>query len=170
GYAKIRDAQRQSLQIANTGMAVIIDIGETRDIHPKNKQDVGKRLAAWALARDYGKDVVASGPLYKSHKVEGEQFRVTFDYVGGGLMVGNKSGLSPTVATQGKPLQRFAIAGKDRKWHWANARIDGKSVVVSSDQVPNPVAVRYAYSANPLGANLYNKAGLPASPFRTDQW
>lgn len=170
GYAKVRDAQRQSLQIANTGMAVIIDIGETRDIHPKNKQDVGKRLAAWALARDYGKDVVASGPLYKSHKIEGKQIRVTFEYAGGGLMAGSKSGLNPTVATQNTPLARFAIAGKDRKWYWADARIDGESVVVFSDEVPNPVAVRYAYSANPLGANLYNKAGLPASPFRTDRW
>ena len=85
-------------------------------------------------------------------------------------MAGSKSGLSPTVATQNKPLTRFAIAGKDRKWHWANTRIDGESVLVFSDEVPNPVAVRYAYSANPLGANLYNKAGLPASPFRTDRW
>ena len=171
GYAKVRDAQRQSLQIPNTGMAVIIDIGETRDIHPKNKQDVGKRLAAWALAQDYGKKVTPSGPLYKSHKVEGAQIRVHFKYAGKHLMVGTKRGLEPTVPVTDKPrLERFAIAGKDRKWHWAEARIDGDSVVVSSPKVPNPVAVRYAYSANPLGANLYNSAGLPASPFRTDNW
>jgi len=171
GYAKVRDAQRQSLQIPNTGMAVIIDIGEARDIHPKNKQDVGKRLAAWALARDYGKAVLPSGPLYKSHKVQGKQVRVRFDYVGEGLIVGTKRGLEPTITdAKNTRLERFAIAGEDRKWHWAEARIDGDSVVVSSPEVPNPVAVRYAYSANPVGANLYNSAGLPASPFRTDNW
>jgi sialate O-acetylesterase len=170
GYAKVRDAQRQSLEIPNTGMAVIIDIGETRDIHPKNKQDVGTRLAHWALAKDYKKDVVASGPLYKSHKVQGQNIHITFDYADGGLMVGKKEGLAPTAMAANTPLARFAIAGKDRKWHWADAKIDGDAVVVSSSAVTNPVAVRYAFSANPLGANLYNKAGLPASPFRTDNW
>ena len=170
GYARVRDAQRKAMAIKNTGMAVIIDIGETRDIHPKNKQDVGSRLAQWALARDYGKDVVPCGPLYKSHKVEGNAIRVSFDHVGGGLIVGIKSGLEPVTDVKDLPLQRFAIAGKDRKWVWAKAKIDGGSVVVSSQEVANPVAVRYAYSANPLGANLYNAEGIPASPFRTDDW
>ncbi|MCA9246097.1 MAG: sialate O-acetylesterase [Planctomycetales bacterium] len=170
GYARVRDAERQALDIPHSGMAVIIDIGETKDIHPKNKQDVGKRLAQWALKQDYGKDVVPSGPLYKSHQVEGNQIRIHFDHVGGGLIVGEKSGLEPVAEVADGKLQRFAIAGEDKKWVWADAKIDGKTVVVSSSEVAAPVAVRYAYSANPLGANLYNKEGLPASPFRTDNW
>ncbi len=168
GYAGLRDAQKQSLEIPNTGMVVTIDIGETRDIHPKNKQDVGKRLARWALADTYGVSIVPSGPLYKSHKIEGNKIRIFFDYVGGGLMVGEKNGLAPVKEIPNGKLKRFAIAGKDRKFYWAEAVIDGDTVVVSSDKVSAPVAVRYAYSANPLGCNLYNKAGLPASPFRTD--
>lgn len=170
GYAKVRDAQRQSLRIPNTGMAVIIDIGETRNIHPKNKQDVGKRLARWALARDYKKTIACSGPLYKNHKIEGKSIRIQFDHLGGGLMAGKKAGQAQTVPTPKVRLARFAIAGEDRKWHWADARVDGESVIVSSKAVPKPLAVRYAFSANPLGANLYNQAGLPASPFRTDRW
>ncbi len=170
GYARVRDAERQALDIKNTGMAVIIDIGETGNIHPKNKQDVGKRLAQWALAKDYGRDVVASGPLFSKQAVEGKAIRCYFDYVGGGLMVGKKEGLAPTVEVKDGKLERFAIAGEDRKWFWADATIEGDTVVVSNSEVPKPVAVRYAYSANPLGANLYNKEGLPASPFRTDEW
>jgi sialate O-acetylesterase len=152
-------------------MAVIIDIGEAGDIHPRNKQDVGSRLAQWALHQTYGKkDIVPSGPLYKSHKVEGHAIRVSFDDVGGGLMVGTKNGLEPTEEIKGGELARFAIAGADKKWHWAEATIDGKDVVVKSPDVSSPVAVRYAFSMNPTGANLYNKEGLPASPFRTDDW
>lgn len=170
GYAKVRDAERKALDIPNTGMAVIIDIGETNDIHPKNKQDVGIRLAQWAFAGSYGLDVVPSGPLYKRHAVEGGEVRVWFDHVGSGLMVGEKKGLGATRDARGAKLQRFAISGRDKKWVWAEARIDGETVVVSSPGVPQPVAVRYAYSGNPLGANLYNREGLPASPFRTDDW
>jgi len=172
GWARIREAQRKAAKdIPHTGMAVIIDIGEAGDIHPKNKQDVGKRLAHWALHQTYDKSsVVPSGPLYKSHKVEGHKIRIAFDHVDGGLMVGKKEGLQPTQEVEGGELQRFAIAGEDKKWHWANAKIDGNTVVVSSPEVENPVAVRYAYSMNPAGANLYNKEGLPASPFRTDDW
>lgn len=170
GYARVRDAQRKALDIPKTGMAVIIDIGETGNIHPKNKQDVGDRLAQLAMSKEYGKSIVPCGPLYKSHTVEGDKIRVVFDNVGGGLIVGKKTGLAPTVAVPGGKLARFAIAGADKKWVWANAVIDGVSVVVSSPDVPKPVAVRYAYSANPLGANLYNKEGFPASPFRTDDW
>jgi sialate O-acetylesterase len=170
GYARIRDAQRQAQDIKYTGMAVIIDIGDTKDIHPKNKQDVGRRLAQWALARDYGKDVVPCGPLYKKHTIDGNKIRIEFDHVGGGLIVGEKNGLAPVSEDPTGKLSRFAIAGEDRNWVWGEAKIDGNTVVVSSPEVPKPVAVRYAFSGNPLGANLYNKDGFPASPFRTDDW
>ena len=170
GWARIRMAQFKSLQIANTGMAVTIDIGEA-DIHPKNKFDVGERLARWALHHDYGKtDLIASGPLYKSMTADNGRIRISFDAVGGGLMVGTKDGRNPTLEDKNGKLKRFAIAGDDRKWVWADARIDGATVVVSSPEVAKPVAVRYAYSMNPAGCNLYNKEGLPASPFRTDDW
>ncbi|MCA9270197.1 MAG: sialate O-acetylesterase [Planctomycetales bacterium] len=171
GWAKLREAQVKALSIPGTGMATIIDIGEANDIHPRNKQDVGDRLARWALHQTYGKsEIVPSGPIYKSIKVEGSAIRVSFDHVGGGLMVGQKSGLEPTQELKDGKLARFAIAGEDKKWQWAEAKIDGDSVVVSSAEVKNPVAVRYAFSMNPVGANLYNKEGLPASPFRSDDW
>ena len=171
GWARIREAQRATLSIPNTGMAVIIDIGAANDIHPRNKQDVGVRLALWALANDYGqKDLVYSGPLYKGHTVEGNAIRVNFDHVGSGLMVGKKEGLAPTAEIADGKLARFAIAGADKQWHWADAVIDDGSVLVSSPNVTAPVAVRYAYSMNPDGCNLYNREGLPASPFRTDNW
>ncbi len=171
GWAKLREAQRKSLGIKHTGMAVIIDIGQADDIHPRNKQDVGWRLAQWALHQTYGKqDVVPSGPLYKSHKVEGNSIRLAFANTGGGLIVGKKEGLAPTQEVADGKLARFAIAGEDKKWHWADAMIDGESVVVKSSDVAHPVAVRYDYSTNPAGANLYNKEGIPASPFRTDDW
>jgi sialate O-acetylesterase len=170
-WAKLREAQRKSLELPHTGMAVIIDIGEAGDIHPKNKQDVGDRLARWALHQTYKKsDVVPSGPLFKGIKVEDGAIRVSFDHVGGGLMVGKKTGLEPTATVADGKLARFAIAGEDKKWHWAEAKIDGDTVVVKSAEVAKPVAVRYAFSMNPDGANLYNKAGLPASPFRSDDW
>jgi len=157
-WAELREAQTMTLSLRNTGMATIIDIGEANNIHPKNKQDVGKRLALWALARTYEKDIVYSGPLYKSMKVEGGKIRLSFDQAGGGL-----------VARGGEALKGFAIAGADRKFVWADAKIDGNTVVVSSDDVANPVAVRYAWADNPV-CNLYNKENLPASPFRTDDW
>jgi sialate O-acetylesterase len=166
-----RQAQFKSLEIPNTGMAVAIDIGDAEDIHPKNKRDLGERLALWALARDYGKkDLVHSGPLFKAARVEGSKIRIVFDSLGGGLIVGKKPPFGPATEDKGAPLKQFAIAGEDKKWVWADAVIDGSSVVVSSPQVPAPVAVRYAFAQNPAGANLYNKAGLPASPFRTDSW
>jgi len=155
----------------NTGMAVTIDVGKANDIHPKNKFDVGERLALWALAKDYGKtDLVYSGPLYRAMRIEGGKIRIEFDSVGSGLMAGKKEGRNPTVEDAGAKLKRFAIAGKDRKWVWADAVIEGKAVVVFSSEVPEPVAVRYAFSMNPEGCNLYNNDGLPASPFRTDDW
>lgn len=157
--------------IPKTGMAVTIDVGDAADIHPKNKFDVGERLALWALKNDYGmKDLVCSGPLYKGMKVEDGKIRIEFNYVGSGLMVGKKEGTNPTIEDKEGKLKQFGIAGEDKKWHWADAVIDGETVVVSSPNVPNPVAVRYAYQINPAGCNLYNKEGLPASPFRTDNW
>ena len=140
------------------------------NIHPPNKQDVGWRLAQWALAQTYKKDIVASGPLYKSQKVEGGKIRLSFDNVGKGLMVGKKDGMKPAEEVAGGKLGHFAIAGEDKVWHWGDAVIDGSTVVVSSDKVGKPVAVRYGYDMNPVEANLYNKDGIPASPFKTDDW
>ncbi len=157
-WAELREAQTMTLDLPNTGMAVIIDIGEADDIHPKNKQDVGNRLALWALAKAYFKDVVYSGPLYSFMNVRGDEIVLHFQHVDGGL-----------VAKGDGPLKGFAIAGEDRKFVWADARIEGETVVVRSDQVAKPVAVRYAWANNPI-CNLYNEAGLPASPFRTDGW
>ena len=178
GYAKIRNAQRLAAQtIPNCGLAVAIDIGNATDIHPKNKYDVGYRLSLWARRDVYGeKDLVVSGPLYKSMKVEDGKIRISFDHVGSGLMAAEKGPNTPGVAPkpldalEGK-LKGFAIAGANKRWYWANAEIAGNDVVVSADEVPSPVAVRYAFRANPMGdCNLYNKEGLPASPFRTDSW
>lgn len=172
GWQMIRMGMLQALKvIPNSGMAVTIDVGDPKDIHPRNKRDVGERLALWALAKDYGKTgLVYSGPLYTGMRIEGGNIRLAFDGTGSGLMVGKKDGLNPVLADQGGRLKRFAIAAEDKKWVWADAAIDGNTVVVSSPAVPKPVAVRYAYSMNPEGANLYNKEGLPASPFRTDDW
>lgn len=176
GFAKIREAQRVVAQtIPGAGLAVAIDVGNARDIHPKNKYDVGYRLSLWARRDVYGeKDLVVSGPLFKELKIEGDKARVTFDYIGSGLFAGEKGadtpGEMPTTDPDGK-LRGFAIAGADKKWVWAEAVIDGNDVVVSSKDVSAPVAVRYAFRANPMGdCNLYNKEGLPASPFRTDNW
>lgn len=174
GWAKLREAQTKALALPNTGMAVIIDtvpLAQSRDIHPKNKYDVGLRLAQWALARDYAqKGVVVSGPLFKGLAVEGSKARLTFNHPGTGLMVGKKEGRAATTEDKEGKLKRFAIAGADKKWFWAEAMIEKNTVVVSSPEVPVPVAVRYAFEMNPDGANLYNREGLPASPFRTDTW
>ena len=171
GWAKIRAAQTRALDIPGTGMAVITDIGAANDIHPRNKQDVGWRLAQWALNQTYGRNkLVPSGPLYKSQEVDGDSIRLSFRHVGKGLMAGRKNGLEPTRELEGGKLEHFAIAGADRKWFWAEAAIDGDTVVVRSKDVPKPLAVRYAYTMNPARANLYNRDGLPAGPFRTDSW
>lgn len=174
GWARLREAQLKSLAIPNTGMAVITDtvpFAERGDIHPRNKYDVGARLARWALARDYGQsDVVCSGPLFKTLRIDGANARLEFDHTGAGLMVGQKEGRQPATEDANGKLKRFAIAGADQKWHWADAVIEKNAVIVSSPQVPQPVAVRYAFEMNPEGANLYNREGLPASPFRTDSW
>lgn len=157
----LQDRMRHILETTpKTGMAVINDVGEADDIHPKDKQTPGERLARWALAKDYGRELLYSSPLYQGSKVKEGRVVVRFAHAGEGLEV-----------RDGGKLKRFEIAGKDRVWHWAEARIQGKdSVVVSSPQVPEPVAVRYAWAVNPEGANLVNSDGLPASVFRTDDW
>ncbi len=174
GWAKIREAQTKALDIPHTGMAVAIDLADAhnpRDIHPRNKQDVGGRLAQWALHQTYGKkDIVPTGPLYKSHKVKDNMIHLSFDHVGKGLMVGKKTKLEPTAEVKGGKLEHFSIAGEDKKWVWADAAIEGDTVVVSSKEVKKPVAVRYGFTMNPANANLYNKDGIPALPFRTDDW
>ncbi len=170
-WNRIRDGQTETLQLKNAGMAVAIDIGEGKDIHPKNKFDVGERLAAWALAKDYGrKELVHFGPLFRTITVEGDKARIVFDHVGGGLIVGKKTGREPVVVDPQGKLKRFSVAGEDKVWHWADAVIDGNDVLVSSGKVAKPIAVRYAWSSNPEGCNLYNKEGFPACPFRTDNW
>ncbi len=174
GWARIREAQTKALDIPHTGMAVAIDLADAHnpnDIHPRNKQDVGGRLAQWALHQTYGKkELVPTGPLYKSHKVKGNAIHLTFDHVGKGLMVGKKIKLEPTAEVEDGKLENFAIAGEDKKWVWADAIIVGDTVVVSSKEVKKPVAVRYGFTMNPGNANLYNKDGIAASPFRTDNW
>lgn len=179
-WAELREAQTMTLSVANTGQAVLIDLGESRDIHPRNKKDVGERLALVALANTYGRDLVYSGPAYTGVKIEGARARVLFKHTGGGLVAKPLSEKYPEIAHQNlhaplvrnsprSELEGFAICGEDRKWVWADAKIAGDTVVVWSDQVPAPVAVRYAWADNPT-CNLYNAAGLPASPFRTDDF
>ncbi|MBN1125059.1 MAG: hypothetical protein JXA82_08625 [Sedimentisphaerales bacterium] len=154
---EIREAQLIAYHTTpNTGMVVTMDIGNPTDIHPRNKQDVGKRLALWALSNTYGKEgIVYSGPLYKAYKIEGDKIRIMFDFIGSGLMA--KDG----------PLTYFLIAEEDKDFVPAQAKIDGDTVVVWSDDIKNPVAVRYGWE-NGAEPNLFNKEGLPASPFRTD--
>jgi len=137
---------------------VTIDIGEPKDVHPHRKAEVGQRLALLALGTTYKKPIVYSGPLYQSMTVEGNKIRIRFANTGSGME-----------ARDGGPLAGFAIAGPDQRFHWAEATIDGVSVVVSSPEVPTPVAVRYAWGDSPH-CNLFNTDGLPASPFRTDSW
>lgn len=156
--AMVRDAQRKSLYVKNTGMAVTMDIGNPYDIHPRNKKDVGHRLALWTLAKDYGKKgIVYSGPLYKKMEVKGKKAIISFQYTGSGLM---SKGGDPT---------HFEIAGDDKVFYKADAVIEGKTVVVTSDKVKKPAAVRYAFY-NIDEPNVFNKEGLPASSFRTDDW
>jgi len=155
-WAALREAQAMTLTAPNTAMAVTIDIGEAEDIHPKNKQEVGRRLALLAKKQVYNQKVQAQGPVYQNHKVEGSKIRVQFQETGSGLASGDK-----------KALRGFAVAGGDGKFYWAEARIDGSSVIVSAPEVKSPHAVRYAWADNP-DCNLVNSAGLPALPFRTD--
>lgn len=159
-WAELREAQKMALSLPYTGMAVTIDIGDPEDIHPTNKQDVGLRLALNALHITYGRDIVYSGPIFESQQVEDDKIRLNFSSIGNGLKVDDQYGY----------LKGFAIAGEDRVFHWARAYLDGDQVVVYNKEVSDPVAVRYAWGNNPEDANLFNKEGLPASPFRTDTW
>ncbi|GAB3013872.1 sialate O-acetylesterase [Spirosoma pulveris] len=158
GWAVLREAQLNALKIANTSMVVAIDLGEWNDIHPDNKKDVGERLALSALKTAYKEPIISSGPIYQSAAVDGNKIVVSFTDTGGGL-----------ITNDGEDLSEFAIAGSDKKFVWAKARIENGKVVVWSDEVPNPLYVRYAWADNPVNPNLYNKEGLPASPFRTDK-
>lgn len=158
-WPELREAQFMAWSLPNAGMATAMDIGDPYDIHPKNKQEVGRRLALAAQAIAYGKDVVYAGPIYGSMKTEGTAIRVTFKHVSGGLVA--KRG--------GGSLKGFEIAGEDRKFVPAEAKISGGTIVVRSAQIPHPVAVRYAWADNPE-CSLYGKSGLPAYPFRTDPW
>lgn len=158
-WAELRESQSEALTLPKTGQAVIIDIGEAKDIHPRNKQDVGLRLALAAEHVIYGKNIVYSGPRYESMKIDGSRIVLTMSQVGGGLVARDKYGY----------LRGFAIAGADGRFVWAQASISGNQIIVSSSQVDHPVAVRYAWANNPDDANLYNAEGLPASPFRTDK-
>lgn len=160
-WAELRESQRLTLQFPKTGMAVTSDIGDAKDIHPRNKLDVGKRLALLALKNDYGNNIVANGPLYKSMTVKNKQIIIEFENAGKGLVAdGNKYGY----------LHGFMIAGADQKFYWAKAWIKNNKVIVWSEEVEEPVAVRYAWTDDIGEANLFNEDGLPASSFRTDNW
>lgn len=156
-WAELREAQLMATGLPNTGMAVTIDIGDEKDIHPKNKQEVGRRLALIALNKTYGKQTGYSGPIYKNHVVKGNKIILSFSH---------DKGLK---AAGGAALKGFAVAGKDKRFYWADAKIERNKIIVSSKNVADPVAVRYGWANNP-DINLYNSSSLPASPFRTDSW
>ena len=159
-WALLRDAQFRALSVKNTAMVVAIDLGEWNDIHPLRKKEVGIRIALAAERMAYGDNLaIGSGPLYQSMTIQGNKVVLSFGAVGSGLEAKGRG-----------TLQQFAICGEDRKFTWANARIDHNQVIVWNDSIDHPVAVRYAWADNPEGANLYNQDGLPASPFRTDDW
>ena len=166
GWIRMREEQRRALKIIpNSGMAVTIDIrGE--GVHPPDKIAVGKRLARLALRQTYGREQISSlGPSYRDHRVDGSRMHVRFDHADGGLMIGNKPGLGAPELTPNTPLKWFELAGADGTWHPAQAFIEEEEVIVQSKAVPSPREVRYACHSNPQGGNLYNRAGLPASPF-----
>ncbi len=170
GWPETREAQFLTLKQPVTGMAITVDIGDPKQVHPDNKIHVGKRLALVGRKVAYGEDLVASGPLYDGFTAEGGVIRIKFRETGAGLTIGQTPWVAPgTTQLPQDRLIGFYIAGEDKKWYPAEARIDGDAVVVSSPQVPIPAAVRYAWANSPR-ANLYNKDGLPASPFRTDDW
>ncbi len=157
-WAELREAQSKTLALPKTGQAVTIDIGDAHSIHPKNKQDVGTRLALHALAKDYGHEVKFSGPVFQKMAIQGDQARLSFQF---------SAGLK---SSDGNPLARFEIAAADKRFYWAEAKILGNEIIISSTEVKAPMAVRYAWADNPDGCNLTNETGLPASPFRSDDW
>jgi sialate O-acetylesterase len=160
-WAELQEAQYlTAITLPKCGLVVANDIGEEKDIHPKNKQEVGRRLALWTLAKDYGKvSTIPSGPLYRNSTIQGDKVRIQFDHTGTGLKT-----------RDGGELKHFQITGADKKWVWAKAKIEGNEVVVWHDEVKQPVGIRYAWAAWPQGANLTNAEGLPASCFRTDDF
>jgi sialate O-acetylesterase len=159
-WAELREAQSMALSLPSTGQAVIIDKGEAEDIHPRDKWTVGERLALSAKKVAYGQDLVHSGPTFHKMEVEGNQARIIFNHIGSGIKIKDKYGY----------VKGFSIAGEDQVFYWANAYQDGDDIVVFSDQVAHPKSVRYGWADNPEDVNVYNKEGLPASPFRTDNW
>ena len=156
-WAVLREGQSAALDLPMVGQAITLDIGDATDIHPRNKQDVGARLALAARHLAYGEDLVYSGPLYRNHQMENGRVIIAFDHVGSGLVM------------RGSTLGGFSIAGADGHFVWADASIEGQAVVVSHAGVTDPAAVRYAWADNPASANLFNAEGLPAAPFRTSQ-
>lgn len=158
GWARLREAQTKALKLPNTGMITAVDIGEEKDIHPKNKQEIGNRLAQYALAEVYGQNKVYSGPVFEKMRTVRNKVYLSFKHANGGLTIHNSD-----------TLKGFGICGSDKKFVWANAVIKGKTVILSNPQINNPIAVRYDWANNPIG-NLYNKLGLPTMPFRTDCW
>jgi sialate O-acetylesterase len=180
GWAELREAQYRTLQLPHTGQAVLIEQGEELDVHPREKREAGMRLARIALACSYGKDISYSGPLLAGAALQGSSIKLKFAHIDGGLVArplpatykprSTAPDIKPlSVNSPGSEVQGFVICGKDRKWVWASAKIEGDTVVVSSPEVRDPVAVRYAWGTNPT-CNLFNGAGLPASPFRTDEF
>jgi len=175
-WTRTREAQAKALELPNTGLAITLDVGDAGNIHPPDKWDVAHRLALTAQRVAYGRtDIVTSGPTYKSLKIEGNKIRITFENIGSGLVIGNpperfftsqNKTVPQTTATE---IKGFAIAGPDQKYVWAKASIEGNEIVIVNDAVSNPVTVRYAWADNP-DCNLYNKEGLPAAPFRTDDF
>lgn len=157
-WARLRESQLRTLSVPNTAMAVAIDLGEWNELHPDNKKDIGLRLALAAQKIAYGENIIYSGPIYQSAAIDGNKIIVSFTSTGSGL-----------TANDGEELSQFAIAGADKKFVWAKAKIEGDKVIVWNDGIANPMYVRYAWADNPDGANLYNKEGLPASPFTTDK-
>jgi sialate O-acetylesterase len=171
-WAIVRESQLDTLALPATGMAVTIDIGAIHNIHPPDKADVGHRLALLARSIAYGENVICTGPLYDSMKVEGNKIRISFKStsIGAGLTIGKPPWTDPKAPPLSTAqLQGFTIAGEDQKWMEAQAVIDGTSIIVSNAGISKPAAVRYAWGDSPT-CNLYNKDGLPASPFRTDDW
>jgi sialate O-acetylesterase len=158
GWATIRESMEAALALPKTGQVVIIDLGGARELHPRNKQDVGARLARVVRKVAYGQNVIASGPTYRSHTIRGDTAVVSFANLADGLRV------------RGDSLGGFAIAGPDHHWVWAHARLNGSTVLVWNPSITKPIAIRYAWADNPERANLYNSEGLPAAPFRTDKW
>jgi len=156
-WAELRHSQFKNLSLSNTAMTVNIDLGEWNDIHPDNKKDVGERLALSAMKLAYHANIVYSGPLYADYEINEKTIEITFSNMGSGL-----------ISNDGKQLSEFAIAGKDKNYVWAKAKIVGNKVIVWSDTIQNPKYVRYAWADNPDNPNLYNKEGLPASPFTTE--